>query len=89
MDWLLGLSLVGTKTVIKQKWSGFAPCKHCQQHRPQVLMERTEWSTAFWIKIMPAKRERTLTCNYCKLATSLKKEEALQIMGATTPAIPR
>jgi hypothetical protein len=88
MDWLLGLGLVGNKTIIKQKWSGFALCKHCQQHRPHILMEQTEWTTAFWIKIIPAKRDRTLTCNHCKLASSIKKEDAIQLMG-TAPAIPR
>lgn len=82
MDWLFGLGLVDSKTVIKQKWAGDLICKDCRQPRQHKLVEETEWSRAFWIKIIPARRERTLICTACRSVTKLNKADALQIMGA-------
>jgi hypothetical protein len=80
MDLLAVLGLLGSRTVTKQKWAGYLPCQHCRQHSPHVLMEQTEWSTLLWIRVIPARRNRALTCNYCRCVTQLKKEEALQLM---------
>ncbi|HEX2911849.1 MAG TPA: hypothetical protein VH186_13660 [Chloroflexia bacterium] len=85
MDWLFGLGLVDNKTVTRQKWAGNLSCKYCQQQSQHTLMEQTVWTTLLWIKVIPARRDRMLTCHHCRSVTKLKKEEALQVLAVASP----
>lgn len=87
MDILGALGLIGSKTVTKDKWAGYLPCRNCRQQSPHVLMEQTEWSTLIWIRVIAAKRDRTLICNYCRCVTKLKKEEALQLISVAPAGV--